>query len=120
MIGGIIWGMISYRDNVIEGNLSYSNGLGFGVMTSLIMSLIVAAFTFVYLEYINPEFISNLLEMTEEKMIDQGRDDVTIETALKWQAKFMSVPIMAAFSVLGNFFLGFIISLIAAAFIKNN
>lgn len=120
MIIGIVIGIKKYRDGALGGFISYGGALGFGVLVSLFASIIVSFVNYVYLGYVDASFIDFQLEQTEIQMIEQGQSEEAIEMAMSWTRKFVSPMGIFIMGILGTTFLGLIVSLIAAAFLKND
>jgi len=120
MIGVIVLATINYRDKELGGVITYGQALGFGVMVVLFASVIQAIYTYLFMTFIDPEFVNKILAMTEEKMIEQGIPEDQIEMGLAMQKKFMSPIIMSLITIPASVFFGLIFSLITSAFLKKN
>ncbi|MEY1639759.1 DUF4199 domain-containing protein [Tenuifilum osseticum] len=118
IIGIIVWGTKKYRDEVLEGAITYGNALGFGVLITLFAGVIVAVFTYIQITLIDPDFVSKMLAIAEEELVKRGMPDEQIEMAIEMQKKFMSPLIMTISSLLGMVVMGFIFSLITSIFLK--
>ncbi len=87
-------------------------------MVTLVFSVLFGLYTYIFVKFIDPAVVDKIMERTEEAMIKQGQSDEAIETALKW-TKAMTTPfMMALWSIITYFVVGFIVSLIASAFLK--
>lgn len=118
MVGIIVWGTKKYRDEALEGAITYGNALGFGVLISLFAGVIVAVFTYIQFTLIDPDLISKLLAIAEEELVNTGMPDDQIETALEMQKKFMTPLITTISALIGMVVMGFIFSLITSIFLK--
>jgi len=118
MIGGIILGTKNYRDNSLNGSITYGQAVGFGVMMLLFASVVSAIYSYIFLSFIDPEFINKILQMTEDQLIEKGMPDNQIEMAIEMQRKFMKPVIMALMSIPSYTIVGLIISLITSIFLK--
>lgn len=117
LIGGIVYGTIQYRDNVLGGSISYAQALGFGVIISLVVAIISAVFSLI-LSIIDPGIIDQILEKAQEEMLKQGLSDDQVEQAIEMQKKFMNPGFIAGMAVPVMTFMGFIFSLITSIFLK--
>lgn len=117
-IGGLVYGIKKYRDEVCDGVISYGSALGYGVLIALFAGIIVAVGNYTYWGFVDDGFIQFTMEQNEEKLYEAGLPDEQIEMQLEMSQKFMSPGIMSIFGLLGQVFMAFIISLIAAAFLK--
>ena len=120
IIAGIVLGIRKYRDGALGGYISYGNALGYGVLVTLFAAIIVSFVNYVYLGFIDPSFIDFTLEQTEIQMIEQGQPEEAIEMAMSWTRKMVSPIGIFIMGIIGTTFMGFIVSLIAAAFLKND
>jgi hypothetical protein len=102
----------------LGGTISYGQALGFGTLMVMFASIVSAIYTFVFIKYIDPEFIDKILIMTEEQLIQQGIPDEQIEMGIEMQKKFMTPTIMSLFTIPTYTFMGFIFSLITSIFLK--
>ncbi|MEM7101962.1 MAG: DUF4199 domain-containing protein [Bacteroidota bacterium] len=114
----IVLGLRTYRDETLGGSLTFGQGFGTGMLISLIMGVLMAIWTYVFMAFVAPDFIEKILDMSRESMIDRGMDDDTIEQAMKQTAAFMTPAMMSVFAVVGTLLFGLVISLISAAIIQ--
>jgi len=118
VIAGLIGAIKAYRDDQHGGSISYGQAVGAGTMISLVFSVFFGIYTYIFVKFIDPAVVDKIMERTEEAMIQQGQSDEAIETALRW-TKAMTTPfMMAMWSIITYFVVGFIVSLIASAFLK--
>lgn len=115
----IYFGIVSRRDNTLDGYITYGQGVGTGMLISLMAGIIVTIYTQVFISFIDPDFMQNMLNEAKRKMIEDGRSEEQIEVAMEWTKKIMGSPIiMAVMGILTNLFYGLIASLILAYFTK--
>jgi hypothetical protein len=101
-----------------DGVLSYGQGLSTGVGIAFFGSILVAFYTFVFLSFIDPDMLQELILRTEDEMYNQGLPDDQVEMAMSMTKKFMQPGPMAAMVVLSYTFVGFLISLATSAILK--
>ena len=118
LIGGVILGIKRRRDNELGGFISYSSSLGYGTLVSFFAAIITAVVTFLYISYVDDGFIQFTLEKTENDMYANGMPDEQIEMAMSMTKKWVSPGIIGFTSVFITTLVGFIVSLIASAFLK--
>jgi len=118
IIAFLIWGVKSYRENNLNGVISYGKALGFSTIIVLIASLIFGIYNYLLISIIDPDYIEKMLALAEEQLLKQGIPDEQIEMGLSLQKKMMSPVLISLFSFLGMMFWGFIIALITSAFFK--
>ena len=117
----IVYGLKAFkRDN--GGFMSLGEALKTGLAIALIAGIIGSIFTYLFVTVIEPEFTTQMLEVTREKMIEQNPEmsDDQLEMAMGMTENFMSPGIMVALGIISSLFFGFIISLIAGLIMKNN
>jgi hypothetical protein len=120
MIGGIILAQLNYK-KALGGTLTYGQAVGVGVLAMVFASLISGIYTFLLYQVIDPSLQEQLRIYTEEQIIKQGKvPEEQLELVVKMATKFQSPPILFAMAVVGGAFIGTIISLITAIFIKKN
>ncbi|RSK44120.1 DUF4199 domain-containing protein [Hymenobacter perfusus] len=102
-----------------SGFMSYGQGLGIGTILSVVAGLISGVFGYLYVAFIDPEYMNRAMEVQRAKMEAQGLDDAQIEQGMMWAQKFSTGPIVILFSLIIVVIIGFVISLIISAFTKN-
>jgi len=119
-IGFLVYAIIQYRDLFNEGFITYSASLKLGTTVAFFSSVIMAFYTFIYITYLNPDFLANILNITEQAMFEADPEisDDQLDLALSMTTKFMQPHWMMIMSVLGGTFMGFIFSLIISIFVK--
>ncbi|NLA49182.1 MAG: DUF4199 domain-containing protein [Bacteroidales bacterium] len=108
----------SYRDNYRYGSISYSQGLGAGMIIFLYYAIIIAIFSYILYAWIDPDLIDKQLAFAEEQMLEKGIPAEAVEAGMKVQAKLLKPSIMAFLSIIGTMVQGLIMSLIVAAFVR--
>ncbi len=114
----IVMGIKNYRDQELEGYISYGKSLGTGVLIGLFGGIITGFFTVILFTVIDPGLTQKILEVTQQQFIDKGMPEEQIQTALSWTRKFMGPIPLFLFSILGGAFMAMIFSLIISIFTK--
>lgn len=117
-LAGVVIAIYAFRKEYNNDIITYGKALKFGILVSLLIGLAASLFSFLYTHYINPELLEIGQQMAEEKLIKRGMSDEMIELALEQQKKFQKPVILIVFGTLITTFFGFIVSLIAASFLK--
>lgn len=122
IIGFLVYGIIQFRDNINNGFISYSSSLKLGTTIAFFSSVIMAFYSVIYLNYLNPETLSNLLNMTEQTLLEANPEitDEMLDSQLDMVARFMQPHWMMILGVLSGTFTGFLFSSIASIFLKRN
>ena len=119
-IGGLVYGIKKYRDDACGGTISYGSALGYGVMIALFASLIVAVGNYAYWGFVDDGFLQYSLDKQETTYYESGMPDEQIEMSLVWAEKMLTPGMASIFGIISQVFMAFIISLIAAAFLKKD
>jgi hypothetical protein len=117
---GLFWVITSYRNKQEGGFISYGGAFSSGFYAGLIISIIIAVYTFIYVQFINPGIVDDIMIKAEEDLLSKYPDwsDEQIAQALSYTEMFTSPTIMAIFGFLGNLVASTIFSLIIAIFAK--
>lgn len=120
-IGVLVYGIKAFK-NENEGFLTIGQALKTGLAISLVAGIISVIFNYIFINYIDPDFIQKTLDFSREQMITDfpNMTPEQIENSLEISAKFMSPAIMSAVAILATLFFGFIISLVAGMILKKN
>ncbi len=118
-IGVIFMAIIKFRE-ANNGNLKLGQAIKTGLGVALIGGLITGIYVFVFFNYIEPTALDSIMEMTQEKMLEQNPDmtDEQMDMALKMTKMFMSPTAMIFMTIIGNLIMGLIVSLIAGLILK--
>jgi hypothetical protein len=120
MIAAIVYSVKVYRDNLNGGYISYSQSLKLGTSVVFFASVILAFYTFIFVTFINPEYLDNILKVAEQEILysDPEISDADLDMALSMTQKMLQPQWMITLSVLGGTFMGFFYSLIISFFVK--
>lgn len=123
-IGGVIFLVLlifAHREfkNEGDGYMSFGQGLGIGTLIALISSLISSVFTFIYVSFINTNFIDAIRDKSIADMEESGQSQAQIDQAMPFVEMFTSPAALLIMGILMGVLFGFIISLIVTIFTKN-
>ncbi|WP_299157618.1 DUF4199 domain-containing protein [uncultured Tenacibaculum sp.] len=116
-IAFIILGIKKYK-SINDGLISWGQAVKIGVGITILAALISVIYNYIFISFIEPDFMNQLLEVQNQKMIDGGMSEEQIEAANEMSKKFSSPLITSAIGIIGAAILGFIISAIAGAIMK--
>ena len=108
----------SYRDNYKYGMITFGQALGSGVIIFLYYAVIMAIFTYILYAIIDTDLMDKQLAFTEEQMLKRGMPEASVEAGMKLNQKIMKPAIMAPLTIFNSMFVGVIMSLIVAAFVR--
>ena len=120
MIGAIVYSVTIYRDNFNDGFISYGESLKLGTSVVFFASVILAFYTFLFVTFINPEYLEKILKVAEQEILNSDPEisDENLDLALSMTQKMLQPQWMITLSVLGGTFMGFFYSLIISFFVK--
>jgi hypothetical protein len=116
--GALVMAVKKHRDEDLEGYIAFGKAFGLGMLTVVVIAVISAVWTFVYISFIDPEMIDVMKEAARGQMESQGMSGEQLEQAMAMNAKFMNPAMITVFALLGSMFFGLIISLVVAAVMK--
>lgn len=113
----IVLAQINYRDNEMNGSISYGQAVGFGVAVMLFSGIISALYNLIIFK-IDPSLIDQIKIAQEEAYLNSGMSEEKIEVTMEMAAKMMTPGWMAIMGLFGAVFIGTIISLVTSIFVK--
>lgn len=116
-IGVIIFGTKKFKE-ANNGFMSWGQGVKVGVGIAVLAGLIVVVYNYIFMNFIDPDFMNQMMEIQNQKYLEQGLTEEQIEAANKMSESFSSPTIMAAMGIIGYAIGGFIVSAITAAIMK--
>ena len=122
IIAGIAYTIIQFRDTENSGFISYSESLKLGTTIAFFSSVILAFYTFIFINYIDPNTLNEILQQAEQAILESNPEisDEELDLALEMTNKFVQPHWMLILGVLGGTFMGFIYSLIISIFVKKD
>lgn len=104
-----------------EGYLSFWQSVKTGLAISIVAAIISVVFNYIFITFIDPDFIQKTLDFTREQMQEDGNmSEEQIDMSMQMSAKFMSPWIMSAFSIIATMFFGFVISVLAGLALRRD
>lgn len=100
------------------GMLTYAQALKTGITVAITIAVVVAAFSFVYCNFINPGYAAYMLKDAQQTMRASGESAQQIETNSVQVAKQFTTGAQMMMALVGQSVVGIIISLIIGLFVK--
>ena len=121
IIAFLVYSIIQYRDNLNNGFISYSESLKLGTSIAFFSSVIMAVYTFIFINYLNPDMLVSILEQTEQAILQSNPEisDDELDLALSMTSKLTQPHWLMIMGVLSGTFLGFFFSAIISFFVKS-
>lgn len=120
IILGITYSIIQFRDLQNNGIINYSTSLKLGVSVAFFSSVILTLYTYIFINFIHPEYLNEMLEYTEQAILQTDPDisESDIESALSATKKVFAPQWIIPLGILGGTLMGAIYSLIISFFVK--
>ena len=119
MIAGIVFAMQQYKA-INYGYMSYGQGLGIGSIVSVVFGFLSGLFTWLYTTFVDPEYMARVMEKQRVQLLEQGLSDEQIDASMKMAENFQGPVTMILGAAVVTLIIGFILSLIIAAVMKNS
>jgi len=115
---GVVWSIKRRRDSELGGTISYSDGLGYGTLVALFSGIIVSFVGYVYLGFVDDAFLQFTLDNQEKVFYESGMSSEEVDAMMKNVSLYMNAGVISLIAFFGQVFFGFVVSLIASAFLK--
>lgn len=117
----IVMGLKKVKENN-GGYLTLGQSFKAGIGIMLVGAIIGLIYTYIFMTFIEPNFMSNMMELQQQKMLETNPNltDEQIETAMNLSKKFSGFGVIAIAGLLWSVFLGFVISLISGLIMKKD
>lgn len=120
MIGGLVLAVKNHRDEAQKGFITFGKAFGTGFKTSLIVALTQAIWLYVFMAFIAPGMMDQIIQASIDKAAEQGQDPAQVEAGMKMMSWMFQPPMMAVMGFISLTFMGTIFSLIVAAIMKRD
>lgn len=117
-VAGIAMAQIYYRNRELNGSISYSQALGFGVAVMLFSGIVTALYTMILYTFIDPGLVEQMKTMQEEALMQRGMSEEQIESTMAMASKMMSPAWLSIWGLFASVFMGTIVSLVTSIFVK--
>ena len=117
----LVYGFKAFKkDN--GGFMSLGEALKVGVAISAIAGIISVIFNYIFVTFIEKDYVEKVLELTRERMIEQNPEltEEQMEMSLSIVETMSSPGLGAAFGIAMALFFGFLLSLIIGAIMKQS
>ncbi len=119
LVGGMVLAHRQFKQQN-GGFMAYGEGLATGVVLSGVSGIISTLFTYVYMTFIDPEYMTRMMEKARAEMERKGNmSDAQIEQATAMVQKFSTGGWLLLFGVAGALLFGLLIALVVSAVTKN-
>ncbi len=101
--------------------MSFGQGLGGGMLTIGVGSVISSLFSFVFLKFLDPSYMERIIDITRERMEENpNMTEEQVEQAMESTMAFLTPEAVTLFGIIGTLVVGLIICLIISAIMKKD
>jgi hypothetical protein len=120
LVAGMIWGTLEFRKKETNGFLTYGRAFSSCFWIGLFAGIVASVYLFVFVQFIHPAFINELLDQMREKMLtsNPNMSEDQMEQAISMSSKFMSPVMMTVWGLAAYAAISAVIALILAIFLK--
>lgn len=115
---GITYYAIFLYRKALGGFLNLGQAMKMGVAVALIGGIIASISNYVFMTYIEPGLVEEMLELGRRQLEESGISDDQIEMSLEMSKKFMQPWLMTAMGIISSVFMGIIYSLVAGLILQ--
>ncbi len=119
-VGLMVIAIRHYRDTENGGSVTFGKGFLIGLGIALIVAVFSAVFTYIYMSFIEPDYLQTTLREMESMYEGLGMSEEQLETMMEEAQKNMSPGRMFMQSILFSGIFGAIVAAIVAAILKRN
>ena len=116
----IYLGVKETRDESAKEYFTMGEGFLAGFKIALIAAVIAVVFSFIYIQFIDPDMMDRMMEQAEDQWDEMGVPEDQREMGRKFQGYFTNPLVLSAFVLAQVLFWGAIKSLVAGAMLKKN
>lgn len=102
--------------------MSLGEALKLGMGVAVISGLIAIVYTYVLINFLDPDTIEKTLEVTQNKILEENPEfsQEQLDGMKEMQRKFSGIGFLSAIILVFSLFFGFIISLITGLILRRN
>ena len=120
LFAGVGFSSFLYRNNHLNGFISYGDSMLTGFLTGLFAAVITSIYTYIFMTYLGTDMITEMLIVAEESVLSGNPDisDEDLEMAMSITRKVMQPGGMSLMALLFTSFFAVVFSLVTSIFIK--
>lgn len=119
MIAAIVLGIKKLKE-LNQGYISFGEAVKVGVGIAVVSALISIIYNLIFIYFIEPDFLDQMLQKQEEDMFNKGMKEEQIKAAMAMANKLKGPFISSAVGIVASAFMGFIVSAITGAIVKKS
>ena len=118
LLGGMAWGTLEYRKKSMNGFMTYGQAFSSCFLIGLFAGILATIYMFVFVQYIHPGLVNEVIEQTRIKLQEQNMTEDQIESALDYTRKFTTPIMMTIWGLVGYSLISLVLALVAAIVLK--
>ena len=118
LLGGMVWGTLEYRKKSMNGFMTYGQAFSSCFLIGLFAGILATIYMFVFVQYIHPGLVNEVIEQTRIKLQEQNMTEDQIESALDYTRKFTTPIMMTIWGLVGYSLISLMLALVAAIVLK--
>ena len=107
-----------FRQDVGKGWIKFGKAFNISFMVGLIGGLISTTFYFIYISFIDKDFIDYQKKLQYDKMYEKGMSEEMVEKAMKQAETFMTPQMQFIFGLIFTLILSALLALVISAIMK--
>ena len=111
---------VDCREKVLEGVVSYGAAWWYVVKLFLYSSMVAGVFKYVYLKFIRPNYLTEMLGAMKEVFKQMKLGSSVMEESMASAQQLLTPENMALYSIVGDVILGVFLGLIIAGIVKRD
>lgn len=119
MILAIVFGVKNLK-KANHGYISFGEAIKVGVGIAVVSAIISIVYNLIFINFVEPDFIDQMLQKQEQDMFNKGMNEKQIEAAMGMANKMKGPFISSAVGIVASAFFGFVISAITGAIVKKS
>ena len=108
----------SYREKKLQGYLKYKQGIGYGTLVAFFASIIISFYMYILSTFVEPEYISKLLEKINQHMVEEKMSEAEIRQKMNFYRKTITYESLVNANILYKTLAGFFFSLITSSLLR--
>jgi hypothetical protein len=109
----------TYRDKNLSGHITYGKAFNFLFFITLVVSFLTTVYSYILYKFLDTSLIGKILTEAEENLYEQNMPSEKIEQALEMSSMWITPGIISISALIGTIIFGTVLSLVMAAFVKN-
>ncbi|MCB9033864.1 MAG: DUF4199 domain-containing protein [Chitinophagales bacterium] len=114
----LVVGIKTVRDS--QNDTSFSTLFKSGILMSFIIALVSVLFFYIYVNFIDANFMHAVMEVSRQKMEAKGMTEEQIEQAMEMSSFFISPTFMLIMSFISTMIFGLLISIVSSFAFKKD